>query len=123
MLQGFNCPAGILPKNEDLGANESRADYFRFLCPTALPTPSGKVFQYCCYMPAPPMDGSSCVQDTTVPGCAGGRFGFACYGFDTPHDDYPPMKCADKGSPGKSAEGYPATLFCCDFDESVAQSL
>jgi hypothetical protein len=115
VLQGFSCPDGVLPKNEDLGANESRADYYRFFCPTAKPTPGGIVDVYCCYMPLPPMDGFSCYQDTTVPGCAPGRFGFACYGYDTPEEDYPPMNCPDPGFQGTSAEGYPATLHCCDF--------
>ena len=120
VLQGFNCPAGVTPKNEDLGANESRADYYRFFCPVPTPTPSGKVFQYCCYMPLPPMEGYSCYQDTAVPGCAAGRFGFACYGFDKPNEDYPPMNCPDPGFSGTSAEGYPATLYCCDFRKDLS---
>jgi len=114
VLQGFTCPAGVLPVNEDLGANESRADYYRFFCPVPTPAPNIKLNNYCCYMPAPPMTGYSCYQDTVVPGCAGGRFGFACYGYDKPNEDYPPMHCPDPGFQGKSAEGYPATLYCCD---------
>jgi hypothetical protein len=119
VLQGFSCPVGVLPKNEDLGANESRADYYRFFCPTPKPTPGGIVDLYCCYMPLPPQDGYSCYQDTTVPGCAAGRFGFACYGYDTPPEDYPPMNCPDPGFQGTSAEGYPATLYCCDFQNTA----
>ena len=46
---------------------------------------------------------------------APGRFGFACYGFDTPEQDYLPMHCPEPGFRGTSAEGYPATLYCCDF--------
>ena len=114
-LTGFNCPGTALPKGEQLGASESRADYYRPLCPT--PTPSNNVTRsnYCCYMPALPPPGASCVQDTVVPGCAAGRFGFACYGPDTPEQDYAPMHCPEQGFAGKSAEGYPATLYCCDF--------
>ena len=114
-LTGFSCPGATLPKGEELGASESRADYYRPLCPT--PTPSANVTRsnYCCYMPALIPPGASCVQDTVVPGCAPGRFGFACYGPDTPDQDYTPMSCPDPGVAGKSAEGYPAKLYCCDF--------
>ena len=119
-LTGFTCgiDSNDLPTGEDLGANESRADYYRFLCPVArLPGPDDNQtrVKYCCYMPAPPLEGFSCVQDTKVPGCAGGRFGFACYGYDTPSEDYPVMNCPEPGFTGKSAEGYQATLYCCDF--------
>jgi len=66
-------------------------------------------------MPALIPPGATCVQDTVVPGCAAGRFGFACYGPDTPDQDYAPMSCPDPGVAGNSAEGYAATLYCCDF--------
>ena len=114
-LTGWSCPGTDLPKGEQLGASESRADFYQPLCPT--PTPSANVtrFNYCCYMPALLPPGGSCVQHTTVPGCAAGRFGFACYGPETPDQDYEPMSCPDKGVRGLSAEGYPATLYCCDF--------
>ena len=59
--------------------------------------------------------GGTCVQHPYVPGCGPGRFGFACYGPDHPEENYPPMKCPDPGFPGLSAEGYAATLYCCDF--------
>ena len=114
-LTGFNCPNPSLPKGEQLGASESRADYYRPLCPTPTPTVNPDRSNYCCYMPALPPPGASCVQDISVPGCAAGRFGFACYGFDTPAQDFLPMACAEPGFAGKSAEGYPATLYCCDF--------
>jgi hypothetical protein len=114
-LTGFACPRGVLPKGEDLGSSESRADYFRLLCPTPIQAPNINLQNYCCYMAAPPPPGFSCVQNTAVPGCAPGRFGFSCYGFDTPDQDYLPMHCPDPGFPGTSQEGYPATLYCCDF--------
>lgn len=114
-LTGFSCPSGSLPKGEQLGASESRADYYRPLCP--MPTPAANITRsnYCCYMPALPPPGGSCVQNTLVPGCAAGRFGFSCYGPDTPDENYPPMHCPEAGFSGTSAEGYPATLYCCDF--------
>jgi hypothetical protein len=62
------------------------------------------------------------VQDTSVPGCAPGRFGFACYGPENPHDDYLPMQCNSPGVQGMSAEGYPATLYCCDFVATAESS-
>ncbi len=115
-LTGFNCPGAALPKGEQLGQSESRADYYRPLCPMPTPTNNTDRVNYCCYMPALPPPGASCVQDTQVPGCAAGRFGFACYGFDTPEQDFLPMTCPEKGFAGKSAEGYAATLYCCDFN-------
>jgi hypothetical protein len=96
-LTGFTCPGSVLPRGEDLGASESRADYYRPLC--SMPKQAANVTynSYCCYMPALPPEGGSCVQDTVVPGCAPGRFGFACYGTENPHDDFSPMQCPDKG--------------------------
>jgi len=114
-LMGFTCLGDSLPRGEQLGANKSRADYFRLLC--SAPTPAGNADynNYCCFTPAPLPEGGSCIQHTTVPGCAPGRFGFACYGPETPQDDYLPIRCPEPGVPGRSAEGYPATLYCCDF--------
>jgi hypothetical protein len=117
VLQGFTCPPGALPKNEDFGPNESRADNYRFFCPTPKPLMGNSNVDFCCYMPLPPPEGFSCYQDTQVPGCAGGRFGFACYGYDTPTEDYPPMTNCSSPVTGVSAEGYPANLYCCDFQE------
>lgn len=114
-LLGFTCPLESLPKGEQLGASKSRADYYRPLC--SMPSQGANLSRknYCCFMPALVPPGGSCVQDTLVPGCAPGRFGFACYGPDTPDQDYPPMSCPEPGVRGTSAEGYPATLYCCDF--------
>jgi len=115
-LTGFTCSGSNLPRSEELGANKSHADLYSPLCPVPTPTPNPGFATYCCYVPALVPPGGSCVQDTAVPGCAPGRFGFACYGPDTPADDYLPMHCPDAGVPGRSAEGYPATLYCCDFE-------
>src|SRR5205814_2067048 len=82
-----------VPRAEQLGANKSRADDFYQLCPVATPAGNPLYSNYCCYPPAPLPEGASCLQDTHVPGCAPGRFGFACYGFDTPEQDYLPMRC------------------------------
>lgn len=114
-LMGWTCQGGSLPRGEELGANRSRADLYALLCPVATPAGNQAYDNYCCFTPAPTPEGASCVQDTKVPGCAPGRFGFACYGPDTPADDYPPMRCAEPPVPGVSAEGYAARLYCCDF--------
>jgi hypothetical protein len=117
-LIGWNCPttpAGIVPKGQDLAANKSRADQYYLVCSVPTLSPSGKVNNFCCYPPAAVPPGGACVQDTTVPGCASGRFGFSCYGEETPSDDFPPMNCPDPGVPGTSAAGFPATLYCCDY--------
>ncbi len=120
-LTPFSCPGTILPRSELFGMSDSRADYYRPLCSVPLP-PQGNPNQhtYCCYMPNLIPEGGSCVQDTSVPGCSGGRFGFACYGTENPHEDYLPMQCPDPGVKGKSAEGYDATLYCCDFVATAA---
>jgi hypothetical protein len=83
------------------------------VCPIPTPADNVKYDNFCCYTPAPIPIGGSCVEDMAA-GCAPGRFGIACYGPDTPPDDFPPLKC-DPGSPGFSAEGYAATVYCCDF--------
>jgi hypothetical protein len=80
-----------------------------------MPAPNPDYNNYCCFPPAPLPEGASCVQHPGVPDCAPGRFGFACYGTDRPQDDYLPMQCPEPGRPGLSREGYPATLYCCEF--------
>lgn len=114
-LMGFTCKGTGLPRGEQLGPNKSRTDFYRLLCSTPTPAPNPEYENYCCYPPAPLPERGSCVAHTEVPGCQPGRFGFACYGPDRPEDDYLPMRCPEPGSQGASAEGYPATLYCCDF--------
>jgi hypothetical protein len=114
-LMGWTCQGQSMPKGEQLGPNKSRADYYYLLCPVATPAANPAYNNYCCFTPALVPEGGSCVQDAVVHGCQPGRFGFACYGRDTPEDDFPPMRCPEPGKRGVSAEGYPATLYCCDF--------
>lgn len=114
-LMGFTCHGDNLPRGEQLGASKSRADFYRLLCSAPMPAGNPEYNNYCCFTPAPLPAGGSCVQSTKVPGCDPGRFGFACYGPEGPEADYAPMRCPEPGVPGVSAEGYPATLYCCDF--------
>jgi hypothetical protein len=114
-LMGWTCLGDSLPTGEQLGANKSRADFYYLLCPTPKPAANPKYNNYCCFMPGLRPPGGSCIQNTKVPGCAPWRFGFSCYGPDTPEDNYAPMHCPKPGFAGRSAEGYPATLYCCDF--------
>jgi hypothetical protein len=114
-LLGFRCRGDRRPRGEDYGPNRSRADYYYPLCSIAAEQPNPQFNGYCCYMTLTPPVGATCVQHPGVPGCESGRFGFACYGPDTPEDDYPPMDCPDPGIPGRSEEGYQAKLYCCDF--------
>ncbi len=115
-LIGWTCPLGAVPRGQDLLANKSRADQYNLLCAIGAPAPNPKYVNYCCYPPALVPPGGSCVEDLQAPGCASGRFGFACYGPELPSDDYPPMRCPDRGMPGQSPAGYAATLYCCDFE-------
>ncbi|MBN1608976.1 MAG: hypothetical protein JW940_20280 [Polyangiaceae bacterium] len=112
-LIGWTCPMESRPTEEELGSNKSKADFYYMVCPIPTPADNVEYNNFCCYVPAPIPVGGSCVEDMAA-GCAPGRFGIACYGPDTPSDDFPPMEC-DPGSPGLSAEGYAATVYCCDF--------
>lgn len=112
---GFNCPEGVAPLGSDLKSSESHANNYRFLCQTPTLAADGKTYDYCCYMAAPTPEGSSCLGNTSVPGCGAGHFGFACTGVDTPEEDFPPMVCDGPGFPGRSLEGYASTLYCCDY--------
>ncbi|HEX6276361.1 MAG TPA: hypothetical protein VFZ53_25145 [Polyangiaceae bacterium] len=114
-LLGFLCEGDRRPRGEDYGPNRSRADYYYPVCDIATVAPNPAFKAYCCYMTLTIPVGGTCVQHPYVPGCESGRFGFSCYGPDTPEDNYPPMKCPDAGVPGTSAEGYAAKLYCCDF--------
>jgi hypothetical protein len=116
-LQGFLCRGDAVPRGEDLGANRSRADYYYPVCSVGETAPNPEVKTYCCYMPLQRPVASSCLPHATVPGCAAGRFGFSCLGPDRPEESYPTMVCADPGFEGQSAEGYDATLYCCDLNE------
>jgi hypothetical protein len=114
-LLGFICEGDARPRGENLGENRSRADHFYPICSTAQPSPNERFNQFCCYMPMRVPAGGTCVPHPTVPGCEPGRFGFSCYGPDHPEDNFPVMNCPDPGFSGRSAEGYDATLYCCDF--------
>jgi hypothetical protein len=102
------------PRSQELLASKSRADTFYMTCTIPVINPNGTQF-YCCFTPGVIADGGTCSQHTSVPGCAPGRFGYACLGPDTPGEDFPVMNCPDPGVSGTSMEGYPATLYCCDY--------
>jgi hypothetical protein len=119
---GFMCAGSTLPTEEVLASNKSKADFNRMVCSTPADIPNSDLVYYCCYVPALVPEGGSCVSDTQVPNCASSydatgvfKFGFACYGPDTPENDYPHIKCDSPGFQGKSAEGYAATLYCCEY--------
>jgi hypothetical protein len=118
-LIGWVCPEGFRPRGEDFGANESRADYYYFVCGVPTPAPNPDYSTYCCFTPSPKLPGGSCVYNPGVtqyiPTCGPGRFGFACYGRDTPQENYLPIRCQDAPVDGISDDGYPAKLYCCDY--------
>src|SRR5690606_29940224 len=88
-MLGFECEGSGLPRGENLGPNKSRADYFHPTCSLNAKQPGNQDFTwYCCYMPALVPIGGTCVNHTEVPGCEADRFGFACYGPDTPEENY-----------------------------------
>jgi hypothetical protein len=119
-LVGWVCPDGFRPRGEDFGANESRADYYYFVCGVPTLAPNGRDNVYCCFSPTPVQPGGSCIYSpsaaASIPNCAAGRFAFACYGRDTPDQDYfPRITCKEPAISGISDEGYPASLYCCDY--------
>ena len=114
-LTGWTCPTGTQPTAQDMGANKSRADLFYLLCPVPTVAPNPKYETYCCFTASLVPAGGTCLQDMNVPNCASGRFGIACYGTDTPEENFSRLECPDPGLPGFSEQGYPATVYCCDF--------
>jgi len=114
-MTGWTCPKGTQPTAEDMGANKSRADLFYLLCPVPKPAPNDAYVTYCCFTSSLVPDGGSCLQDMNVPNCAPGRFGIACYGTDTPEQNFSRLSCPDPGVAGMSEQSYPATVYCCDF--------
>ena len=119
-LVGWQCPITgtqhTLPKGQDLMSNKSRADQYYLLCSIPQVAPSGKVDTFCCYPPAagPPRRlvrrGRLRLQLQPAhpvrlrlhrPRHAGGRL--------------PANRLSEPGHAGTSMEGYPATLYCCNF--------
>jgi hypothetical protein len=116
-LVPWTCTDQSLPIEAELGSNQSRADFNFLVCdvPTVVKSATGTNTNYCCFTPTSLPPGASCLFDTGVPGCAPGSFGFACTGPDTPGEDYAAVTCADAGTSGINAQGYPATLYCCQY--------
>lgn len=114
-ITGWICPTGTQPTAQDMGANKSRADLFYLLCPVPTVAANPKYETYCCYTASLVPQGGTCLQDRSAPNCAPGRFGIACYGTDTPEENFPRLSCPDPGVSGVSEQGYPATVYCCDY--------
>ncbi len=119
-LSSWNCDKDVVPRSQELLVSKSRADTYYMACSTPRANGDQKTFNYCCYVPSVIPDGGTCLQDTKVPNCettdlTKPKFGFACTGPENPEMDFPIMNCTTPGVSGVSAEGYPATLYCCDF--------
>jgi hypothetical protein len=112
---GFRCTGPGLPTEGELGVDESRSDA-PLLCNVPTAAPNG-VNDFCCYTPTDEPAGATCLQDQSVPGCAGPSYGFACGGSDTPDEDYPRMACSEAAVRGLDTEGVAASLYCCNFQQ------
>jgi hypothetical protein len=112
---GWTCLTGSQPTAQDMGASKSRADTFYQLCPVPTPAGNPKYNNFCCYVPALVPAGGSCQQSMNASTCTPGRFGIACYGPDRPDDNFARLHCPDPGVPGINEQGYPATIYCCDY--------
>ena len=115
-LLGFRCKGDRRPRGEDYGPNRSRADYYYPLCSIAEEQPNPDYNGYCCYMTLTPPVGATCVQHPGVPGCESGTLWLCLLrtrhaGRRLPADG----SARTPGSPARSAEGYAAKLYCCDF--------
>lgn len=75
-------------------------------CSSGVPTADGASTAYCCY--SAPTATSTCTVDSTVTGCTGGSYGFACTGTDTPADSNTSLVCGP-GAAGNDGN----TLYCC----------
>jgi len=72
-------------------------------CSVGTPGTNG-VTDYCCFTNA----STTCMQDSTVTGCAASSYGFSCTGTDSPAMANPTLTCSD-GTAGNDG----ATLYCC----------
>jgi hypothetical protein len=114
-MTGWTCPVGSQPTAQDMGANKSRADSFYLLCPVPTIAANPKYQTFCCFIPGLNPVGGTCLQNMTTTLCAPGRFGIACYGPDTPEQNFQRLSCPEPGAPGLSEQGYPSTIYCCDY--------
>ena len=112
--RAWSCPKGSVPTEEEFTESESKADFYYLFCGVPMQAPNVNRHEICCFSQALTPAGGTCIQDPEVPGCAPGRFGVACYAWDTAEEDFVHFKC-DPGFSGYSAEGYAATLYCCDY--------
>ena len=113
---GWTCKADVLPSAQDLGVSQSRADVYYLLCPIPVQAANPSYYNFCCFASAPIPPGGSCLQNLKA-SCQPGQFGIACYGRDTPEQNFPSLTCPTPGVPGTSEQGYPATVYCCDFKQ------
>ena len=118
-LIGWVCPEGIRPRGEDFGANESRADYYYFVCGVPTPRPT-RVPTYCCFTPSPVLPAARACTTPVVhldhrvvwpPVSSGSRV----TGATPPTGIYLPDECKEPPVQGISDDGYPAKLYCCDY--------
>jgi len=120
-MSGWTCTDGAIPAAEDFKANESRADFFYFLCATPVAAPNPRVNYYCCYVPALIQPGGSCINDLNVPNCESNRFGFSCYGRDRPEATFDVMACDPTPTNGINSDGYASKQYCCDMKACILQ--
>jgi len=133
-LVGWHCGGSNRPRGEDFGMSESRADYYYFVCavpPSPVTDSNGEMSTtFCCFTPSPVLPGGSCVTMANAtqikmyaPDCSQGRFAFACYGRDTPEDDYVQIHCTESPNVnGRDDNGVAATVYCCDYREPTGSA-
>jgi len=119
-LDGWACAAGQWPTSEEYPNSGSRSDFYYSICSEFGPAAANGQLSICCFTPKLPPEGASCEGRRDVPNCGYGRFGFACLGPDKPSDYHTPMVCNEPGFAGTSEAGYPETLYCCDYDLTLA---
>ena len=90
--QGWSCTGSDTPDQDQTG----------LVCSTG--TAGSGNTQYCCIT----FSSTSCMQDSTVQGCAAGSYGFSCTSTDSPSQGDSSLNCST-GTAGNNGQ----TLYCC----------
>ena len=122
-LIGWVCPTTPIemrPRGEDFGANESRADYYYFVCGVPTLAPNMRDNVYCCFSPSPVQPGGSCVYSPgsapDIPNCSARPLRVRVLrARQTGPGLLPAHQMHRAPVQGMSDTDYPATLYCCDY--------
>ena len=104
-MSGWTCTDGAIRAAEDFKANESRAGFSTSCARRRRPAPTPARQLLCCFVPALPQPGGSCVSDLNVPDCEENRFGFP-RSAATAGTDLRRVTCDGTPTDGINSDGY-----------------